>query len=270
MPDAHKEIWYLIIGITVLLLFFIAVFILILFIGKKRKMLHQQQLATEKIKLQQAQLEKKDAIIEERNRIITDLHDDVGATLSSMQIYGELAVGVWHTQPQESRKMIEKISVTSRDLMNRMGDIIWSMKPVDEERFTLEARLKNYCSELLTPKNISCQCDIDAKLSAAVINPEIRKNLLLIAKEAINNSAKYSGAKKVQVLFKQQANEVLLSITDDGKGFDAAAIKTGNGIGNIKNRCTQLQGSCHIQTAVGKGVIISCRFPIAIISHSVR
>lgn len=137
----------------------------------KTKVINEENITLIKTQYQQ--------IIDERKRIITDLHDDVGATLSSMHIYGDLAASVWDTQPQESKKMVDKISDTSKELMGRMGDIIWSMNSANEERFTLEARLKNYCSELLTPKNISCQCDIDTKLSAAVINPEIEKTCCL-------------------------------------------------------------------------------------------
>ena len=208
------------------------------------------------------------AIAQERERIITDLHDDVGATLSSLNIYGDLAAAVWDTQPQESRKMIKKISSTSKDLMNRMGDIIWSMKPANEEKYTLEARLKNYSSELLAPKNIVCEFDIDEKLAASITNPEIRKNILLIAKEAINNIAKYSEASKAVVSLKQQNETVLLTISDNGKGYQSESIKPGNGINNNKQRCKQLQGGCNIQSAIGQGATVGCSFPIAIISYT--
>jgi signal transduction histidine kinase len=220
--------------------------------------------------LKKTELEKKDAIIEERNRIITDLHDDVGATLSSLNIYGDLACNVWDTQPEESKKMMKKISIISKDLMNRMADIVWSMKSADEEKYTLEARLKNYCTELLSPKNIVVEFDIYDKLTATITDPEIRKNILLIAKEAINNIAKYSMATKAKISFKQQKEMGLLMISDNGKGFEINAIKPGNGIGNIQNRCSQLKGSCHIDTALDDGVAITCSFPIAIISHTDR
>lgn len=221
-----------------------------------------------KLQRQKRLLEKNMAIAQERERIITDLHDDVGATLSSLNIYGDLAAAVWDTQPQESRKMIKTISSTSKDLMTRMGDIIWSMKPADEEKYTLEARLKNYSSELLAPKNIVCEFDIDEKLAASITNPEIRKNILLIAKEAINNIAKYSEASKAVVSLKQQNETVLITISDNGKGYQAESIKPGNGINNIKQRCKQLQGSCNIQSAIGQGTTVGCSFPIAIISYT--
>ncbi|CAN5767839.1 hypothetical protein BH10BAC2_BH10BAC2_31130 [soil metagenome] len=212
------------------------------------------------------QLEQHKAVTNERQRIITDLHDDVGATLSSMHIYGGLAENVWYTQPEASKEMVTKITQQSKDLMARMGDIIWSMKPADEEKYTLEARLKNYCNELLAPKNIPCYFSIDEKLAASVTNPEARKNILLIAKEAINNISKYSGARRVYISLLRKENSLFFSLTDDGKGFELATATLGNGLHNIQLRCKQLNGLSHIVSGA-EGTSITCTFPIAIISH---
>lgn len=214
------------------------------------------------------QMEAQQAVANERTRITADLHDDIGATLSSMQIYGDLAKNVWDKQPEESKKMIDKISSTSKDLMGRMGDIIWSMKVGEEEKYTLEARLKNYSNELLSPKNIMVEFDIDEKLPVGIVNPEIRKNILLIAKEAMNNIAKYSGASKATVSLKKINTVFQLVISDNGKGFDKAMLSQGNGLNNIKSRCALLKGDCIIDTEPGKGVVVTCIFPIAIISHN--
>jgi signal transduction histidine kinase/ligand-binding sensor domain-containing protein len=221
-----------------------------------------------KLNRQKEKLEKKLAIQAERERIIADLHDDVGATLSSMHIYGDLAGNILYTKPEESRKLVEKISHNSRELMGRMGDIIWSMKPADEEKYSFTARLKNYSNELLASKNIRSDFDIDENISKQIINPEARKNILLIAKEAMNNIAKYSEASKADISLRQQNDLVLLTINDNGKGYDAGNILRGNGLGNMELRCKQLGGKCNTQAEPGKGVTIICSFPKAIISHS--
>ncbi len=224
----------------------------------------RELLAVQTSRLLQKELE----IKEVQNRISKDLHDDIGASLSSMHIYGELATKVWETQPQESKMMIDRISTTSKDLMNRMGDIIWSMKPADEEKYSFKARLTNYATELLAPKNILAEFEIDETLAAGISSPEVRKNLLLMAKEAINNIAKYSEAAKATILFKQQNGEVILLICDDGKGYDANTIQEGNGLQNIQQRCKQLNGIITINTASGQGVSINCSFRIATIRHT--
>lgn len=217
----------------------------------------------EKIKLE---IEKKLTLINERNRISSDLHDDIGATLSSMHIFGDLATNVWDSKPQESRKMVEKISETSKDLMARMGDIIWSMKPGDEEKFTLEARVRNYANELLSPKNIVFKIEIDEKISSKITNPEVRKNILLIIKEGINNIAKYSQAKNAIIGFNQVNHEAILIISDNGIGYKKSEIKFGNGLDNMALRCKQINGFFKINTKPSAGVQLIFRFPSTIIS----
>ena len=226
----------------------------------KNKIINQTNILLLKTQFQQ--------ILDERKRITTDLHDDVGAALSSMHIYGDLAISVWETQPNESKKMIDKISVTSKELIVRMGDIIWSMKTEGDERHSVEIRLKNYASELLTPKNIFCSFEIDTAITHKITLPDVRKNILLIAKEAMNNIAKYSEASKV-VIKLIACNEALqFSITDNGIGFDVNKAKQGNGLQNIKERCKLLKGVCIIETANNEGTSIICDLPIAIIRHS--
>ena len=206
-------------------------------------------------------------IQQERERIVADLHDDIGATLSSMSIYSQLAGNIWEEKPVEGRKLVDKIATTSKELMDRMGDIIWSMKPASGDRYTLEARLKNYCTELLSPKNITCTFSIDKELSIADSHPEARKNILLIAKEAINNIAKYSGASAVVISFQKENDLAILSITDNGRGFQEQKAGQGNGLNNIEARCRQMGGNCQIKSLPGQGTTVECRVPLAIFGH---
>ncbi|MGB3006033.1 MAG: sensor histidine kinase [Chitinophagaceae bacterium] len=218
----------------------------------------------EKTKLE---IEKQLTLANERTRISADLHDDVGATLSSMHIYGDLAGAVWDTKPEQSKEMVGKISIQSKELMERMSDIVWSLKSPVEEKNSITTRLRNYTHELLAVKNITVILDIDEELTEKIINPLARKNILLIAKEAINNIAKYSMATESIIKFYQQGEFVVLKITDNGIGFDLNKENSGNGLSNIEQRCKQLIGNTSIDTLPGKGVTLTCSFPIAIISH---
>ncbi len=205
--------------------------------------------------------------IEIRNRISRDLHDDIGASLSSMNIYGGLAASVWDTQPQQSKLMLGKIADISRGLVDRMGDVVWSMKTADDGKYTMVARLRNYASELLSPKDIFCDFDIDENLAASITHPEAKKNILLIVKEAINNIAKYSEATKAVVSLQQQEGKLLLTIRDNGKGYKEENIRPGNGLQNMQLRAKQLNGQCSIISSPGCGVTITCIFPMATISY---
>lgn len=216
---------------------------------------------------QNEKLEKQFAVQTERERIIADLHDDVGATLSSMNILGELANSAWNTKPQQSKAMLGKIADQSKDLMERMSDIVWSLKSTGEEKNSLTGRLRNYTYDLLAVKNIAVEFAVDEELATQMTNPLARKNILLIAKEAINNIAKYSQATKAFIGFRLEGKDVLLSIGDNGKGFDETVTAKGNGLGNIEQRCRQLNGQCSFESTKGNGVLLICRFPLAIISH---
>jgi signal transduction histidine kinase/ligand-binding sensor domain-containing protein len=213
------------------------------------------------------QAEQNKLVVRERERITADLHDDVGATLSSLRIYGDLADQVWENRPQESRKLIVKISETAKDLIDRMGDIVWSLKPADDQVYNLETRFKNIGQELLGPSNINCTFEIDNDLGEVLEHPELRKNLLLIVKEAFNNIAKYSGAGEVALMLKRESHDLSLRISDNGIGFDADTVKKGHGLQNMARRCAALGGKYELITAPGKGVIITCRFSMATISH---
>jgi signal transduction histidine kinase len=206
--------------------------------------------------------------IEIRNKISRDLHDDIGATLSSIKIYGELANTVLDDKPAESKAMIGKITEQSKDLMQRMGDVIWSMKPAAETNNSFTARVRNCSSELLAPKDISCEIDIDESMCSKISNPITRKHLLLIVKEALNNIAKYSAATEVRINFKQENDKLVLLISDNGKGFSNPDNMSGNGLGNMRQRCEQCHGTFKIDSIPGKGVTVTAEFPIAIFSNT--
>ncbi len=201
-----------------------------------------------------------------RNKISRDLHDDIGATLSSINIFGELAQHNIENRPGDSREMLGKITDQAKNLMGRMGDVIWSMKPELDENNSIAGRLKNYGSELLAPQGISCQFEIDEAVANKITNPVVRKNILLIVKEAMNNIAKYSGAGKTNVSLLKQGNYIILSISDNGKGFPVTGTRQGNGLGNMHQRCEDIGGTCKILSEPGKGVNITCIFPMTIFS----
>jgi signal transduction histidine kinase len=202
-----------------------------------------------------------------RSDISKDLHDEVGGTLSSMHMFADMASSIQHKQPEESKKMMDKIAEISKSLMVKMNDIIWSLQPVEEEKNALENRLYNYAHELLSPKNISCGFNIDETLSQKITNPDHRKTILLIAKEAINNIAKYSNATDCEIAFTTNKTNIELLIMDNGIGFNKDLIKKGNGLTNIEARCQKIGGTCTITGVPGRGTKILCTFPIAIFSY---
>lgn len=224
---------------------------------------HLQHLDQEK-RVLALKAEKALSITMERERIIADLHDDIGATLSAMHIYGDLAGKVWDDQPERAKDMIDKIKVQSKDLMERMNDIVWSMKDHGEDSFI--ERVRFYAAELLSSKGVFFSDSIAHDVEALIREPGLRRSLLLIIKEALNNSAKHSQATKVNVNVYQKEGELVVKIKDDGRGIDLSKTKNGNGLGNIKYRCTKMKGKFTIKSQPGSGTLITCRIPLATIS----
>ncbi len=214
-------------------------------------------------------LDKQLAITGERERIIADLHDDVGSTLSSIHIYSELAGSIIETKKEESKDLMHKISQQGKALSSRMSDIIWSLKPVEEGKYSITNRVKNYSQELLAGQGINATFDIDEELDNSIENPRVRKNILLVTKEAMNNIAKYSKANTASISLRQIGQSVILTIADDGIGFDQTIVTVGNGLSNMLQRSKQIKGACNIISSVGKGTTVKCIYPIAIIRHTI-
>lgn len=208
-------------------------------------------------------------IVQLQNKISQDLHDDVGSSLSSLQVYSTVAVQLMESQPEKAKEMLEKIAVQSKILMENIGDIVWSMKPDSEQQIQLNAKIKNFVSDVLSAANINYAINIDEGAEALIKNIAAKKNILLIIKEAVNNTVKYSNASHVAVSIKKIDEHICVQVADNGKGFDAAAEKIkGDGLSNMQKRTEELKGIFEITTTPGKGTTVSALLPIPIISDT--
>jgi signal transduction histidine kinase len=202
-----------------------------------------------------------------RQKISRDLHDDIGASLSSLQIYSTIARSTFKDNPEKAMDMMRKISVQSKAVLENMGDIIWSMENNHTQNTSLTTKIKNYGAELLTDKNIECSYHISAQAEAALQALEARKNILLIIKEGMNNIAKYSHATQAAVHVGLEKEELVLSITDNGKGFDPGSVQYGNGLKNMRQRMEEMKGRFGVRSAPQQGTTLTAAFPLAAVQH---
>jgi signal transduction histidine kinase len=194
-----------------------------------------------------------------RNHIARDLHDDIGSTLSSINLISRLAL----QDNTDTQKHLVRIAENSSRMMESMSDIVWSINPSHDSFGQVIMKMKEFAGEILEPKNISYTISGEDEVSGIPVDIEKRKNLFLIFKEAINNAAKYSGANHVQVEFKREENEVFFTIKDDGSGFDPTQVKRGNGLKNMEARARSFNGSLSLnRESLGKGTSIAVRFAI--------
>ena len=194
-----------------------------------------------------------------RTKISQDLHDEVGATLTSISFLSEVA----KQQSQTNNiSTLDKIGEYARTMITEMNDIVWAINPANDKFDRIIDRMHNFASPLLATRNIRLIFDADDNIRNVSLSMQQRKNLYLVFKEAINNAAKYSDADRVEVRLNKINHSIHVEIADDGKGFDITGSIPGNGLGNMRNRVREIHGKFAISSMAGKGTRISAEIPI--------
>ena len=206
-------------------------------------------------------LRSKQALSNIRDKISRDLHDDIGASLSSLNIYASIAQSQIEQNLPKTKEMLGKISEQTVNLLENMDDIIWSISTHSAQHGSLDTRIKNYGADMLGYRDIGIDYDFDPNIADAMQNTLARKNIWLICKEAINNLAKYSEAKQVKISAKLLSGFLEIKIGDDGKGFDKGSPYHGNGLINMRTRCEEIGGEYNILSSPGKGTVVKLRIP---------
>ncbi|MEZ5172360.1 MAG: histidine kinase [Bacteroidia bacterium] len=201
-----------------------------------------------------------EAIDEERNRIARELHDDIGSSMSSLNIFAGLALENEDKNPEKTKELLLKIKEQSGNIAENISDLIWAVYTKNDTYGHLIQRMKNFCFEILGAKNIDPVFNYPPALYYKNAGLEVRKNILLIFKEAVNNIAKYSKAKSAEFTFELKENVINLIIKDNGIGFDESVAVHGNGMNSMRARARAMKAQIFIQTAPGQGTRISISF----------
>lgn len=197
-----------------------------------------------------------------RSKISQDLHDEVGATLTSISFLSEVVKQKSGNGHPESGEAIEKIGEFSREMIGEMNDIVWAINPANDKFEKIEDRMRDFVSVLLAAKNIQLEFRSDDQLKNSVLGMQQRKNLYLIFKEAVNNAAKYSDCTSITVAISREGQSINLQITDNGKGFVPIESDQGNGLKNMVARAAEINARIQISSEPGKGTGISLSIPI--------
>lgn len=202
--------------------------------------------------------EKRRAELEQvRNSIARDLHDDIGSTLSSINI---LSTVMLNSSRETDASGLKKIKEHSGNIMESMGDIVWAINPSNDTFEKLISRMKEFTSEILDPLNISYGFDVDTSLAQVKIDPARKKDIFLIVKESLNNAAKHSGCNKIEISIKKIQKNICLKISDNGKGMNILN-RQGNGLSNIESRAEALLGKAEFKSP-GVGTEVLVNFPL--------
>ena len=187
-----------------------------------------------------------------RKAIASDLHDDIGSTLNSVKIFTHLA----ETAP-DNRQYLQQIGDALKQASAGLRDMIWVLDDTHDTVEELVDRLNQFAKPVTEASGILLRFDIDKSVAKTALGKTEKRNLLLIAKEAINNSIKYAACKNILVSFSRQQGKLTMTIRDDGNGFELNAITPGNGLRNMQERAQQIHYMLAIDAIEGNGTLIT-------------
>jgi signal transduction histidine kinase len=197
-----------------------------------------------------------------RNRIAADLHDEVGATLSSIVISTKLIEKRLAIDPTAVQPILDTIKNDSKETIQSIRDTVWALNPENDSIEQLIEKMKAFAYQILTAKDIALGFENQIKIDNSLkITMEQRRNVYLIFKEAINNIAKHSEASTVLVNLSTQKEGIELLISDNGKGFDTSENHAGNGLKNYQTRAAQNLLLFAIKSEIDKGTQIRVVIP---------
>ncbi len=236
----------------------------------KRTMELEQSLS-ERYQLMQ-KVESQEALLKERMRISRELHDDIGSTLSSISIYSEVAKKRT-LKKENANEVLSKIGLASRELIDKMSDIVWSLNPNNDNFEQLQNRMVAFAAMMFATRNILYNFIVDAELKSVQFTGEQRKNIFLIFKEGLHNIVKYADCKTICITFSVNNKNLVMVIKDDGKGFDVSEGVAnpiiaegeslgGNGITNMHARANDINAKLCIQSKKNEGTTIQLTLPL--------
>src|SRR4029079_1140497 len=161
-----------------------------------------------------------------------DLHDDIGANLTRIAVLSEVVRQRSGSDDDERENQLSSIARISRESVASMGDIVWAINPQRDTSLDLVRRMREHAEEVCLSRNIDILFRSEGAESPAKLGIDIRRDVYLIFKEAVNNALRHSGCSRLEVTIAQENGVFALTIRDDGRGFDPAAAGCGNGLTN--------------------------------------
>jgi ligand-binding sensor domain-containing protein len=185
------------------------------------------------------------AIERMRVRIASDLHDDIGSTLTKIAVQSEVIQSI--NDPGKIRLLSQQIGASSREVIQALADVVWSIDARHDTVGNLLDRTKDFALEVLTPRHIMVKFSQNGLNAASTLPVELRQNIYLIFKEAVNNIARHSDACHVTISFDNTDGSFRMVVADDGKRVSEGFLEGGHGLRNMEMRARRIQGALEIR-----------------------
>ncbi len=222
----------------------------------KKWQFQEKQLAIEKI-------EKVLAIEKVRNQLSKELHDDIGGTLSGINMYSHLAKQqTTEGKNAASDKTLDLIRQASDEMIYKLKDIVWAMQPGNESLEQLTDKIKEYAIFITGAKKIELITHFAPDQNGIKLSAETMHHIYSIAKEALNNAVKYSGATLISINTSFTNDHFILNIKDTGTGFDRQQVVQGNGLINMQTRAQEIGAILQLSSNAGVGTVLQLKLII--------
>jgi len=197
-----------------------------------------------------------------RTRIAADLHDDIGASLTRISLLSDIAKDEARRLAPNLANIAERIGNDARELLDAVSTLVWSIDPRHDKFNDLLIHMKEFAQEAFETKGIACQFSAEPSLGDLQIPVEMRRNFLLVYKEAVNNVVRHSQCTETRVEVHLRNGELLLSVADNGIGFSEKDTKRGHGLANMHSRATASGARLFIDSGEGKGTRVEITIPL--------
>jgi signal transduction histidine kinase/ligand-binding sensor domain-containing protein len=214
-----------------------------------------------RLREQVRQVQQRAALDRERARIARDMHDTLGASLTQINLLGELASHE-STGRTQSFEYVRKMTHTSHSLVQQLDEIVWAVDPGNDTLDDLATYVSQFATEFLADLPIRFRMKVPPILPRLRLNTEARHNLFLAVREAFNNVVRHAAATEVSVTLGVQGKTLSIVIEDNGCGFQVAAPTARHGLANLTRRLHEIGGTCRIESEPGHGTKITLLWQI--------
>jgi len=198
-----------------------------------------------------------------REKISRELHDEVGSTLSGISMYSHLAKEqIKSSGLKEVEDSLNIMQHSAAEMVNKLNDIVWLINPRQGTLQKLIQRLEEYAADMAAIKKMQVKVNIPEDLRKLNLPVQTRRNIYLFCKEAINNAVKYSNGTLLQLNIKGIDSKLEFSVIDNGKGFNKATVKHGNGLENMQKRAEEIGATFLLQSEKEAGSVLSLQIKI--------
>jgi signal transduction histidine kinase len=167
-----------------------------------------------------------------------------------------------NTDIVKTSEYINKISDNSQRMMEAMDDIVWAIKPSNDNMQKVVCRMREFATNVFEAKDIEIDFKAQPEVDEVQIDMEARRDFFLVFKEAVNNAAKYSKCSKAEVNVLIDHKKLVLEVKDNGIGFDVVKADGGNGLGNMQKRASALKGTIQIHSKENYGTTVTLTVPL--------